>query len=507
MYVNESSINLSLLPKKLQNIVEELSKLAQVTQEHALNEVLAITSLCVGAKYKIKNPFLVKSAHCNNYYITIAKSGERKSTVQDMILEYYENLYTEGLLVEKYAAQERIYNAEIAAWDSEGKKSKKKTGFNDFGNDQINNEPQVPIDPEILIDDMTREGLFYKLSKGLPWCGIWSAEGGTLFTSIGMNKENQGKLYLMLNKLWSNEKITSTRMYAKGTRGIPRNTVVSLNLAMQESVFYKYIATDNCEELGFTARLLICKPKSLAGTRVPEEIKTEENSAFSVFQRLIGSNLINITQSYQKTRKLNFQTLQLSPQAKEYFKTIWCQIEEGQKEDGSYEHYGAFASKLPQHVLRLAVNLMWLDDVLNKEVTLEHIKGAYELGLWYMKQQKTLIKPHDRKDNKLRSLLERTERYIRKQEAKNAYFISHRDLLRNPLQLIEIAMREEVISLLVKDKILEDHRYDDKEVMINGKHCKSFYTIVKKDIDMGDIKADPNDVVTVNNPSSNNPFT
>ena len=487
------------LHEKLQHLVEELASLAQVDKGHAFNEIMAATSLFAGGMFKVYNPLIRQFINCNNFYMTIAGSSERKSTVQNILLQEYNKLFYEKELERIYTDEWHSYHLELSSWEKDVKKNI------DNVESYINEKPLEPVDPRIFIDDITQEGLFYKLSQGrLPFAAVWSAEGGVFFKCIGMTGDNVGKIYFMLNKLWSNESITSTRKQFRGVQSI-NESAVTLNLAMQENVFYENVATEDNEDIGFLARVLVHKPDSLAGTRTLDKIKNHydkyNDTAKSVLGKYtlkIANNLITIFNKFIEDRKLSFTDINLSSEAVELLGRKYDIIEEKQAEGGEYQYHKAFAGKMVQHILRVAVNIMYIRggwDYLDYIIEKEDIECAYDIICWYMANHMELTKSNNASSYKLEKKISNIISYIKKAEASRGLFnISYKEIrdrtsLNNCKTNID---REFLIKELVNREVVIDMRDSNKRVVIDGKKINKYFEIVKE-VNIPTCKADPND--------------
>jgi hypothetical protein len=440
--------------------------------------------------------------------MTVAEASERKSSVQNVLLRDYHKFFHERDLERAYIEDLENYSYEVSAWESGMKKAKKSDNNGDVSTSLLeNNKPLEPVDPRIFIDDITQEGLFYKLSYGrLPLAGIWSAEAGTLFRCVGMTGDNVGKVYFMLNKFWSNESVTSTRKQSRGVQSI-HHSVVSLNLAMQNSVFSENVATNGNSEIGFLARVLMCKPRKLAGTRLMENIKEHrekypkgEETDLDRFTGMVGSNLINIFNQFIESREMKFADISLTEEAEALVGEKYDEIERAQGVGGKYELHSAFAGKMIQHMLRIAVNIMWITRVGGKSLEVGEIESAYRVVCWYMDNHIRFMQPNSLASERFEAKVSSIITYIKEQERDRLlYNISYKEL-RTMTSLCKCEHNKEaehIIQELIDREVLIDRRRADDQVVIEGEKVSKYFEI-NKVIKVPTYKADPNDSHIIN---------
>jgi hypothetical protein len=115
-----------------------------------------------------------------NYFVTVAATGERKSTVDREALSPVRK--REASLGETYDGERLNYENAKEAWDG-ARKAAIKAGKEDRalikeGLDIIRPPPSPPLRPIMTCTEPTYEGLCRLLVGSLPSVGIFAAEGG-----------------------------------------------------------------------------------------------------------------------------------------------------------------------------------------------------------------------------------------------------------------------------------------------------------------------------------------
>ncbi|MCA0343572.1 MAG: DUF3987 domain-containing protein [Proteobacteria bacterium] len=123
-------------------------------------------------------------------FITIAESGERKSTVDRLALQGVADV--EDYRKREYVAAMAAYQNSKKAWDVARRHAERN-----YGDDRkkleaelnaIGPEPKKPEHPMMLVGDPTPEGLIMHL-EGTPVAGIFTDEGGSLIGGVSFNDE------------------------------------------------------------------------------------------------------------------------------------------------------------------------------------------------------------------------------------------------------------------------------------------------------------------------------
>lgn len=438
-----SQILQQLKSKKLQTLINSLSEYMQISNEHAANEIMATSSFAASTKVYAKHPYLGDDVSSSNFYITIAESGERKSSVQKLLMR---DLYKRCHIYRQHNPKEK------------------------------KNE-----EPAMLLNNSTEEGLVraLQLLGDNPVIGLWDGEGGAFFNSAGMTKENKNRMIMTLNKIWSGEPLSSTRVKHGGTLHIAPGAQVTMNFAVQLNVFEESVGTDSNLKNGFISRLLVVKSKSLRGTREFKDYvdMSFEHAELDDFIQNSADLLMDYYQSIYNSKELAIKKkeIALTSEAIDIYRAYCQYLEFEQIEGASFEHYGAFASKLPEHVLRLALTVAHIEE--SDKITGDIMEDAKTLGLMYSQYHKQLAYQEDRQQDAIEKYVEKAKRYLSRY--REALHVSKDTLRVNPLRGLQKDLHNQVLEGLCEQKVIAEVK---ETVAIKGKNCRSAYKVLANDI-------------------------
>ena len=154
------------------------------------------------------------------YLLTIADSGERKSTCDHFFLAAIRQYEQEQAEIAK--PEQKKHAAEFAAWAAEregiigairdaGRKNKPidKLRLDLVELEKL--EPERLRVPRLLYADATPEALAFGLAKQWPSGGVVSAEAGSVFGSHSMGKDSVMRNLSLLNQFWDGINLTIDR--------------------------------------------------------------------------------------------------------------------------------------------------------------------------------------------------------------------------------------------------------------------------------------------------------
>jgi len=200
--------------------------------------------------------------------LTVANSGERKSTAENVFLRGVRRFQDEMDVI--YQKELSDWSARQSIWESRRKSILKKTlqSDNKDGDEAckqfMDHEARMPVKPrrfKLLYEDATSEALFLGLHQNIPTAGLISSEGGGVLTGRAFNDLSKQ------NALWSGDVITVDRVSSESYEVRARLTV---SLMVQENSFFSYMQKhgERSRGSGLWARFLVCNPKSTQGTRL-----------------------------------------------------------------------------------------------------------------------------------------------------------------------------------------------------------------------------------------------
>ncbi|WP_373190476.1 YfjI family protein [Halomonas sp.] len=381
----------------LGNAAKALAYHVQTPLGMAGQSVLAVTSLAVQGHVNIGKGNLGTSP-TTLYCLTIAASGERKSSLDSLamkpIYEYqaerraeYENLLADYRA--EMEAHELRHKSIVTAYKGKGKNQRPLSDDDQQAlqaelAELERNQPTPPPRPHILMEEPTAEGIYRHLQEGEPVAGLFSDEGGGFFSGHGMEDEAKGRSITMLSQLWDAKTITRTRAGA-GESGILAGRRLAAHLMLQPIIADKVLSDPLMMGQGFLARFLICSGESLVGQRLladrPDDESAAREPAVTRFWDAIAE-LIRQPLPINDAGELEPEALAITGPAYDAWKALHDQIEQQMAPAGEYAGIKPFAAKAADNAARIAAVLSYAES--RTEPTAEHIVRAAELIDYYL---------------------------------------------------------------------------------------------------------------------------
>ncbi|MEP1613533.1 MAG: YfjI family protein [Roseobacter sp.] len=373
---------------------QALADLTQAPIEVGFQSLLAASSLATQAHANIET--LAGDAPLSLYLLTVAASGERKSTCDKLALWAVHQWEEENYPA--YRHSRTTYDLELGLFEQAQRKFVKARSGGDGGEvieSDVPREPAAPVIPRKILSDVTYEGLLHHFEEGDPSVGIFSDEGGQFFGGHAMSKENQLKTAAAMSRVWDAAVLNRTRA------GQPlvtyRHRRGSLHVMIQPGVAESVFANETLRDQGFLSRCLIAWPQSRIGRRfitVNDEEAAKRAAAqekLAAFQGLIHGLLSLPPSDTGNPRELAPRTLKLSPEARALLVTFANEVERQQGKDGDLAHITGFASKASEQAARIAGVFALLTDPAAEVVASTVMADAIQLTAWYLSEAQCVL--------------------------------------------------------------------------------------------------------------------
>ena len=215
---------------------KDIASGGQVPVEMAGQCLLATAALLVQSVANVRT--LAGDKPLSLYGLTIAESGEGKSTADDA---------AQRAVVDWQRAASKSYQADLLDFES-AKKIRKK-------NDP---EPEAPCEPYRIMRDGTVEGIRRAFRQGIPSQGVFSSEAAMMLAGYGMSDDHRAKTAGNFNALWDNGEIS----VARGTDGRLQlyDRRLSLHWLVQPDVAFSALHDPMLANIGFWPRFLLACP-------------------------------------------------------------------------------------------------------------------------------------------------------------------------------------------------------------------------------------------------------
>jgi len=353
---------------------------------------LAVASLAVQGFANVET--LGGSAPLSLYCLTIAQSGERKSSCDSLMLEFL-RVHERKMAMEYDAASEAFKNRH-ALWKGDrdailqtAKKAKgaKRTAAQ-VDLEALGAEPSAPLEPQRTVTEPTYEGLIRLFAYGQPSLGIFSDEGGQFMGGFAMNSDNRQKTLSAFNDLWQANPVKRTRQGDGAYTLFERRLAV--HLMVQPIVARLFMADGIAGGTGFLARFLITQPLSTIGTRFQSKVKWDPAVLLEFSERLKA--ILETTMPTEKDgQQLKPRALPLSDGARMLLVQFSDEIEAQQAPSRDLAHVTAYASKAAEHAARIAGVLTLWTDLDTPEISSETIAQGIALARYYLCEAQRLV--------------------------------------------------------------------------------------------------------------------
>ncbi|HHO8441144.1 TPA: YfjI family protein [Klebsiella pneumoniae] len=373
-------------PPVLRNVIQALHNNTQIPVELIGNVVLAATSLTCQSLIEVIQPHTNMPEPCSLYLMTIAESGEGKTTINKQVMKPCYAFATE--IIQQYEQQVIDYKKKLRLWkirqqalESNLRQAIKKNYSGENEEAEISkhaqNEPQRPARPNFIYEDTSLKALVEGLNEH-PEAGFISDEAITFFKSY--LKKNTG----LLNKAWDGEMFDFRRADGEIYQITPRLT---FSLMSQPGVFRNYINKNgvSARDSGFLSRFLFSWVESSIGSRQVTHEKIDADHDLNIFHQRLDE-LLKLNRCLINNPTASKKQLTLENEALTYWKNNRTEIEKKIASQGEWEHIRDIASKASANILRIAALIQFFYDDTPEIISLEATQCAINLMEWHLNQ-------------------------------------------------------------------------------------------------------------------------
>lgn len=355
-----SNGNIKLTPAYYQTIMHA-REVTLAPEPIILSSMLAAMSqLCQGL-IDVKKPS-GQTVPVSMYFLTIAESGERKSTVHN----YF---WSE---INRHDQQEQIHckndvqrkDSLLAVWEQKHKQLSRGVAQLDF--DEVKDsevfqqllaheqkKPKPAAMLRLIYDDATSSALFLGIHKNSKNAGLVSSEGGSILNG------NTLRDLPKINGIWSGDNIVVDRSSTESFSLVDARLTIAIMI--QKAAFDKYVMNhgDEAKGIGLWARFMICKSYSTQGSRFIDNYQAPQK--YNWFNdRVIALLAENKTAFTESTPR---KVLEFDQYAQQnwinWFNFIESNVRQG---GGLLESVPDYASKMADNAARLAALLHYFEN-------------------------------------------------------------------------------------------------------------------------------------------------
>ncbi|WP_461584360.1 DUF3987 domain-containing protein [Tepidiphilus sp. HLB4] len=397
---------LDALPHSIRAAVEEVQAYVQAPVSLVATSALASLSLAIQSGFDVRRADKL-CGPCGLFLLTIAESGERKSTIDGFFMKAIREHEREEAAAAAPVMEQ--YMADMEAW--EAKRQGIKTKITKYAGSKDTKEleeslrklgrikPEAPRVPRYIYTDTTPEALAFELGKRWPTGGVISSEAGIVFGGHAMGRDSVMRNLALLNQLWDGaglriDRRSSESFEVNGAR-------LTVWLQIQEQTLREFFTKTGslARGSGFLARFLVAWPESTQGTRFYQEPPSHWPALAAFNTRL--KDLLAQPPAFDEKDVLKPVTLPLSPEAKQAWIAFHDAIESELATGGELQDVRDVASKIAENAARIAA-LLHVFEHGGGAISLESFERASRIAAWHLNESRRffgeLAQPQDISD-------------------------------------------------------------------------------------------------------------
>lgn len=383
---------LDALPGAIRAAVEEVQDFVKAPLPMVACSALAALSIAAQPHIDVQRANRLEGP-TSLYLLTVADSGERKSTLDSFFAAPIREWETAEAA--RMAPDVRAFEADTAIWTAKrdglreaikaaAKQGKASTDLEADLHEMERSKPEAPKVPKVLRQDDTPEKLAWMLATEWPSAAVVSSEAGLVLGAHGMGRESIMRNLAQLNVLWDGGTLSIGRRTSESFT--VRGARLTVALQIQEPTLRTFFDGSRglARGTGFLARFLVCWPTSTQGGRMFTEAP-ECWPALSAFHRHVEA-LLNTPAPLDDDGALKPAMLTLSPEAKAvwvaYHDTIEVQLREG----GDLADVRDVASKTADNAARLAALLHVVERGTGGQIQADTMTAAARIAAWHLSE-------------------------------------------------------------------------------------------------------------------------
>jgi len=374
------------LPSIIGNAVRKYSEYGQQPISMIANSALANVSLACQCYCDVARDSNLTSP-ISLFFLSVAESGERKSTVDKAF-----GTESRGWLTGKqHQAQEEIKELipQIKGWEAVEagllnqlkNKGADKTKVQADLNQHYLNKIELPKIPELFLSDTNQASLMNEISNNAFYgCSLWDDEGGNIVGGNGTNSDNVTAYFSIINKLWDGS--TAKQSRTGGNRHVEGRRLTA-NIMVQEGVARQLIHGNKglSRGCGLLARFLITNPVSTMGERPYTAPK--DNPALREFgARTV--ELLNHSPSVDEYDRLELPLLRMDDAAQEVWCSFYNDTETTLKPYGEFVTVKDVVSKIADNAARIAANLHVFQFGVDGNISAKTMVQASQIAMYHL---------------------------------------------------------------------------------------------------------------------------
>jgi hypothetical protein len=352
------------LPGIIGKAVREVADYVQAPVALVAASALSVVSAAVQTKFSVSRDSRMHGP-ASLYFLTVAESGERKSTVDGIFMKPIRDW--EVRQRREAGRLEQEYRESLDEWEqAEGDRGEK---------------PEKPSPtPKMLRGDDTSEALVNHLVQ-YPVAAVICAEAGVIFGSHSMKAENVQRNMGLANALWDGGPVMEGRI-GRGEIFI-QSARVTMGLMLQPTVLENLVTQGNgvARGIGYLARFLFCHPESTQGSRFYRDPPPMQG--LEEFQQRV-TQLLEHHAVFDELGNLSTYHMGFDERATASWINFYNAVEDELGGDRDYSVIRGEANKAADNAARIACCLQVFTAPNAAKIDLDTMNHACALMRWYL---------------------------------------------------------------------------------------------------------------------------
>ena len=378
-------------PEAFQGAVIEVADAIQAPVAMVGSSALSTLSAAAQSKYNVKRDDGFEGSSIGLYLLTVAMSGDRKSSVDGIFTQAITDFEREQRL--ENAENMQAFTSELSSWEAKRRgilaaitsaaAQKKETCelYRDL-KEHDRERPERPRVPQLMIGESTTEAMKQHLAEKWPSAFINSAEAGEIFGGHSMRKDMILAALASFNKLWSGETVACSR--ASRESFVIESGRLTLNLQLQKESLDEFLRQSGtlARGSGFWARFLMSFPESLQGKRL---YKTPQLNGpyLEAFNKRIKA-ILEKPDKFDENGILQPEIIEPTPEAKQSWIEFYNSVEEQLAPAGDFRDIRDVASKTAENAARIAALIEIFTG--GNTIRYESMYSGIALASWHLQE-------------------------------------------------------------------------------------------------------------------------
>lgn len=380
------SYPLAALGPMLSGAAASIASKCQCAPALAVQAVLAVASLASQRLADVRLPY-GQTRPLSLYFVTIAGSGERKSTADNEALIPVR--MHEKNLRQDYGIAREAWRVSHAAWAAQHKKIEADKSLDRLSRDAelsgLGPAPVEPMRPRFTAPEPTIEALARHWATLPGSLGLFSAEGGQMTGGFGFGPEHRLKTAASLSTLWDGAGFRRFRA-SDGVTDLPGRRL-ALHLMIQPEAAAVFLADAILRDQGILSRLLLASPASLAGERKWREPSESLDAPARRYIAAVMTTLqCHALAANEAGNELTPRALDFSPEAKAAWVAFHDRIEAAMAPERALENLRDVGSKAAENAARIAGVLTIIENAEATIIGAEAMASGCKLAAWYVNE-------------------------------------------------------------------------------------------------------------------------